>query len=547
MKHLSQMLASIVLLCTALLTFSACTPKHPAPVNPNATPEAKALLEQLYQTVENGQIISGLHHNQLQMPNYRRDLNRIDDASGKEPLIWGGDVAWDAAKVVEMATEQYHRGHIITLMWHAARPFDHGPVNFKEQTQGDFTDEQWQELITEGSEMHQHWIAQVDSIAQYLKVLQDRQIPVIWRPLHEMNGEWFWWGNRPGRDGYQKVWRMLYDRMTNYHKLNNLLWVWNANAVRETPGDRAMRLDDYYPGGDCVDILATDVYHRDWRQCHHDDLDKLADGKLIALGELGNLPTPEQLAQMPKFAWFMIWTNFAEDEYNTLDQLNAIFSLPNVLTFEGTERVAQFDFVNARRGLQNEATIQPVGNQLILDLGAGEGYYDMTAEMGRLVKSLRDFSLSVYYKVDAKNLLDGYGHFVFACSALAENGPDEGPYVAFRLNEQRFEVSTGGYMHEEFIMQGGQPERDVWHHAVYRQQEHKGEFFIDGQLIGTNENMPYLADIFTEAPANCWLGKAPFRGDKYLTDTQVADLSIFNYALSDDEVQSLSSQRSALK
>lgn len=547
MKHLSQLLTSIVLLCTALLSFSACSPKHPAPVNPNATPEAKALLERLYQTVDNGQIISGLHHNQLQMPNYRRDLNRIDDASGKEPLIWGGDVAWDAAKVVEMATEQYHRGHIITLMWHAARPFDCGPVNFKEQTQGEFTDEQWQELITEGSEMHQLWIAQVDSIAQYLKVLQERQIPVIWRPLHEMNGEWFWWGNRPGPDGYQKVWRMLYDRMTNYHKLNNLLWVWNANATRETPGDRAMRLDDYYPGGDCVDILATDVYHRDWRQCHHDDLDKLANGKLIALGELGSLPTPEQLAQMPKFAWFMIWTNFAEDEYNTLDQLNAIFSLPNVITFEGTERVAQFDFVNARRSLQNEATIQPLGDQLVLSLGNGEGYYDMTAEMGRLVKSLRDFSLSVYYKVDAKNPLDGYGHFVFACSALAENGPDEGPYVAFRLNEQRFEVSTGGYMHEEFIMQGGQPERDVWHHAVYRQQEHKGEFFIDGKLIGTNENMPYLADIFTEAPANCWLGKAPFRGDKYLTDTQVADLSIFNYALTDEEVQDLSSKLRSIK
>lgn len=386
------------------LLMQACTPQpqaHFQPVNPNATPEAKELLARLYQTVDDGQIISGLHHNQLQMPNYRRDLNRIEDASGKEPLIWGGDVAWDAAKVVEMATEQYHRGHIITLMWHAARPFDRGLVNFKNQTQGEFSDAQWQELVTEGSEMHSMWIAQVDSIAQYLKVLQERNIPVIWRPLHEMNGEWFWWGNRPGPEGYQKVWRMMYDRMTNYHHLNNLLWVWNANAVRETPGDRAMRLEDYYPGGDVVDILATDVYHRDWRQCHHDDLDSLAAGKLIALGELGSLPTPEQLANMPKFAWFMIWTNFAEDEYNTLDQLNAIFSLPNVITFDGTERVAQFDFVNARHGLQNGATIEPLGDQLILNLGSTDGYYDMTPEMGRLINHLNDFSLSVYYKVEA--------------------------------------------------------------------------------------------------------------------------------------------------
>lgn len=318
-----------VILFSHLVTFA----QHPAPVNPNTTKEARELLERLYTTVDNGQIISGLHHNQLQMPNYRFDLNRIQEASGKEPLIWGGDVAWDAAKVVEMATEQYHNGHIITLMWHAARPFDRGIVNFKKQTQGKFTDEQWEELVTEGSKMHQMWIAQVDSISQYLKELQNRNIPVIWRPLHEMNGEWFWWGNRPGPMGYQKLWKMLYERMTNYHHLNNLIWVWNANAVRETPGDRAMRLDDYFPGTDCVDVLATDVYHRDWRQCHHDDLVKLADGKLVALGELGSLPSPEILAKMPKFAWFMIWTGFSADEHNTLDQLNGIFSLPSVINY----------------------------------------------------------------------------------------------------------------------------------------------------------------------------------------------------------------------
>lgn len=308
---------------------------HFQPVNPNATPEAKALLERLYATVDSGKIISGLHHNMLDMPYYANDLVRIDRASGKTPMIWGGDLAWDADTVVELATQQYHAGHIVTLMWHAGRPFDKGRVDFRHQTSGPFTDKQWKELVTEGSEMHRMWIAQVDSISEYLKTLQERHIPVIWRPLHEMNGEWFWWGNRAGKKGYQKLWRMLYDRMTSYHHLNNLIWVWNANAVRETPGDRAMKLDDYFPGIDCVDVLATDVYHRDWRQCHHDDLAKLAQGKLIALGELGSLPTPEILKNMPKFAWFMIWTGFTKDEFNTADELNAIFSLPNVINYEG--------------------------------------------------------------------------------------------------------------------------------------------------------------------------------------------------------------------
>lgn len=306
--------------------------QHPGPVNPNATPEAKALLEYLYQTVDSGKIIAGLHHNKLREPIYYRDLDRIREAAGITPVIWGGDLAWDAQRVVELATEHHQQGYIITLMWHAARPFDKGPVNFRQQTQGKFTQQQWEELVTEGTEMHRMWLEQVDSISQFLLTLQERHIPVIWRPLHEMNGEWFWWGNKPGPNGYQKLFRMLYERMTNYHHLNNLIWVWNANAERKAPADKPMLLEKYYPGHDVVDVLATDVYHSDWRQCHHDNLARLAGDKLIALGELGPFPSPEQLHNMPRFAWFMLWTDFSLDEYNTIEQLRAIYTLPNVVT-----------------------------------------------------------------------------------------------------------------------------------------------------------------------------------------------------------------------
>ena len=127
----------------------------------------------------------------------------------------------------------------------------------------------------------------------------------------------------------------------------------------------------------------------------------------------------------------------------------------------------------------------------------------------------------------------------FAFSTLAENSAHEGPYMAMRLNEQRFETSTGGYEHEQIIMQGGKPKRDAWIHVLYRQQGHKGELFLDGKLIGRNDQMPILAEIFKEAPANCWIGRAPFRGDKYLTQTDVADLRIYNYAVSNQELKQL--------
>jgi len=322
----------MMFMCITVFTSSCGGKKHFDPVNTNATPEARELLRSLYESVDQGKIISGLHHNQLQGPGYTRDLNRIDEACGKEPLIWGGDVAWDADRVVELATQEYAKGHIITIMWHAGRPMDHGVVNFRMQTQGEFTDSQWDELMTEGSDMYNGWLAQVDSISEYLKVLQDRDIPVLWRPYHEMNGEWFWWGWRTGEKGFKELWRRLYDRMVNYHHLDNLIWVWNANAPRDIPGDTAKAYEDFYPGNDYVDVLATDVYNRDWKQSHHDQLLELGQGKLIALGELGSLPTVQDLETMNKYAWFMIWTGFTSDRYNTLDDIKAVFDRPGTVS-----------------------------------------------------------------------------------------------------------------------------------------------------------------------------------------------------------------------
>ena len=200
-----------------------------------------------------------------------------------------------------------------------------------------------------------------------------------------------------------------------------------------------------------------------------------------------------------------------------------------------TERQAKYSFVWQPEYLRRDARID--GD--ILHLGTKNGYYDLTAETGNLVSQLRDFTVSIRYKVSSENALDGYGHFLFAFSTLTENSAHEGPYMAMRLNEQRFETSTGGYEHEEIIMQGGKPKRDVWHHAIYRQQGHKGELYIDGKLIGRNEKMPILAEIFKDAPANCWIGRAPFRGDKYLTQTDVVDFRIYTYAISDKDMRQL--------
>ena len=326
-------------LCLAFLSLAmtalTAQNKHFEPVNKNTNATTRALLERLYTTVDENKVFSGLHHNQLFMPNYLKDLNRIDEAvKGAVPMVWGGDLAWDADKVVEMSIDHHQKGYLISMTWHAARPFDRGPVNFRHQTQGKFSQEQWAELVTEGSDMHKMWIEQVDSIAQYLKVLQEHDVPVLWRPFHEMNGEWFWWGDRRGENGFAVLWKMLYHRLTDHHGLNNLIWVWNPNNPRKHPVDNKMGYELYYPGNDYVDVLGADVYHREWFQDTHDQLLELGGGKVLTLGEVGELPSAEQLASYNHYAWFMIWTDFTADRYNTIDALREIFSNERVINLK---------------------------------------------------------------------------------------------------------------------------------------------------------------------------------------------------------------------
>jgi mannan endo-1,4-beta-mannosidase len=173
----------------------------------------------------------------------------------------------------------------------------------------------------------------MDSVAYYLKILRDKKIPVLWRPYHEMNGGWFWWGSRPGPDGYQKLWKMLYERYTNYHKLNNLIWVWNANAPRVKQNDNAMAYENFYPGNEYVDILAADIYNSDYKQSHHDQLVELGKGKLIAMGEIGDVPSPEILKQQPQWSWFMVWARFPWTK-NTPEEMNAFYNAPSVISLD---------------------------------------------------------------------------------------------------------------------------------------------------------------------------------------------------------------------
>ena len=303
------------------------------PVNKNASPEVRKLLSYLY-SISGKQILAGQH-------NYNND-DRFSDSvfafTGKYPAVWGTDFIWNGTQdngqaIVDAAIKKSKEGYLVTLMWHQGRPTDDPPFGWKESIQGKLNDVQWKELITPGTNLYKRWLAQIDVIAVYLKQLQDAHVPVLWRPYHEMNGVWFWWGNKKGKDGIAKLWQLMYDRYTNYHHLNNLIWVWGANGPRDIPGDEAFSYKDFYPSHKYVDVLGTDVYHADYEQKDYNELLQLAQGRPIALTEVGSLPSDDVLKAQPKWCWFLEWTSWLWTD-NIKQRVKEIYLSERTLTHD---------------------------------------------------------------------------------------------------------------------------------------------------------------------------------------------------------------------
>jgi mannan endo-1,4-beta-mannosidase len=341
--------------------------------NPNLTQEAKKLLQFLHD-IQGHHILSGQHNFIASGSKY---TEIVKDLTGKYPIVWGSDFSfcyqgdephkfqhcgpinipdpgdirsfedWKTRevsmtglkphaareKLVQNAIEKHREGFIITLMWHACPPGLGDCCDGKTlwAMENRPSQEEWDDLTTEGTPLNRGWKQQADTIAGYLKQLKEANVPVLWRPYHEMNGVWFWWCNQKGENGFKKLWIMMHDYYLNQHKLDNLIWVWNTNAPRDRPGDEAFAYEDFWPGHDYVDVLAADVYRDDWKQSHHDDLLKLADGKPIAIGEVAPPPSLEVLEQQNRWTWFMPWGNLVLWG-NGPERIKALMNHERVLT-----------------------------------------------------------------------------------------------------------------------------------------------------------------------------------------------------------------------
>lgn len=277
------------------------------------------------------------------------EINESDwvrDKTKQTPAVLGGDFMDYSPSRLEFgadpkdATERYiaaaKKGQILTLSWHWNAPKDlinemQKDANGQERNRlwyrGFYTDATTFDvaaaLADPNGEGYRLLIRDIDAIAVQLKKLQAARVPVLWRPLHEADGRWFWWGAK-GPEPCIKLWRLMHDRLTNHHRLDNLIWVWNS-------ADPA-----WYPGHDTVDIMSVDVYPSDRQDSLSgiwDELVEQYDGKkMLALAEFPGAPDVDRMFRFGvRWSYFVSWTGSVGPKSTPEDLLLRTYRSRNVL------------------------------------------------------------------------------------------------------------------------------------------------------------------------------------------------------------------------
>jgi mannan endo-1,4-beta-mannosidase len=258
-----------------------------APANPNATTNTRSVLEYLSNlpTGESNRIVSGEFlgaQGDGGSAVSLSDVEGLHDKTGQWVGLIGADYfGWTAGQassevvdnVNSFLTDYWNAGGLVAMEMHVYNPFtgghswDTGSVDLVA-------------LITEGNEVNTAWMAELDRIAAGIQKLQDAGVVLLWRPFHELNGGWFWWGNRDATQ-FQNVYKHMFDYFTDVKQLNNVLWVYNVWVG-------SGNITAYYPGPEYVDIVSLDGYSNGiagWAG-DYDQLQTL--GKPFAIAELGS-------------------------------------------------------------------------------------------------------------------------------------------------------------------------------------------------------------------------------------------------------------------
>ncbi len=236
---------------------------------------------------------------------YYKNGNDTRPGTGLYPAIMGVDMGrcgmllafledheWGTiSQIVCESIDYAAKGGIVTYACHFRNPTLSQTAEWQSDRGNIGGEQAWRDLITPGTEINTNMMFELERVAKVLKAFDDAGVPIIWRPMHEMNGAWFWW--TPYQEYsvldakyYVDFWRYIYDYFTNDWGLDNLIWHYS-------PSTNISKADTmyFYPGDEYCDILGVDWY-TDGSGVTNDFVEKvykplMETGKIVNLAEIG--------------------------------------------------------------------------------------------------------------------------------------------------------------------------------------------------------------------------------------------------------------------
>jgi len=228
------------------------------------------------------------------------------------------------------AMDHWKKGGLVTISWHADNPFKDGyEVRWNAvQNKDAISPTRLLKSAAPGKEKN-NYRTELSKVATALKELQLAGVVVLWRPFHEVNGDWFWWGindhkSPSNQQAYKALWKDMFETFTKEYGLTNLIWVYSpyTQVMKGVPATTM------YPGAAYVDIVGVDQYTKVPDFKDYSELKRL--NKIIVNGEIGpqkdsygRFDEMEVLNAMKgKAAYFLQWHSWNNAKVAIVDNLN---------------------------------------------------------------------------------------------------------------------------------------------------------------------------------------------------------------------------------